>query len=278
MSSTVTRQIPGLVIDYAGAQNDADLIPFADDVGGFQVQYDGTGLPDIDDNDQRSLCELLIQYASTYRMSEDEYYWTDQQLRHLITPARYAAEFEKLPSQQPPMSFDELKKGYIRIFALLVLCERVNKLADFKREGVDDKALPLVPCEATRSLSRLSAKKTPLKCVESFSWPQRDHFLRLQKAVMIPFFGLGEGGTCKEHRLRGRCIRPWRRYNGSEEADDYGAYARVRRVEIHPTAHGFHDLLRKVRLDTCFLLPRNMSPWWMHSSLSFCLLGPNLFL
>lgn len=238
---------PEVVVHPTDQDQDAgsNVLPYADEIRAFQEHYNGPGLPDVDDTDERELSSLLRAHGLQSITESGSRYWDLHLLRHLITKDRFYAELQQA-SIPECMTFEELVAGYIRIFTILVLLEETRHLVDFKKEGVNDHALPLESATGTEMLYSPSMPENPLECVNKLRRPVKDGLLWRQNGVMVPFFSLGENGSCKEHRLRNTSILPWTRWGDKAGPTEHGAYGKIYLVEISPTSHGFHELLKEV--------------------------------
>ncbi|KAH7152143.1 hypothetical protein B0J13DRAFT_619724 [Dactylonectria estremocensis] len=225
--------------------------------------YVGKGLVPIVDDDGASLDSMLRDYEIE---GVDGRYWTEKLLRHILTRDRICAELKKteygvngwqiqdLVDMVHPQVENAASVSYLKIFALLILAERVEDLAKFIDGEVSDDKLPVIIQKGRRWPVCLKTKPhQPLSCFQHRGLTDKEGFERNQWSVTVPFFDLTKENTCKEFELHRSSIRPWRRLEESginhDSGGSVGAYGTVARVQFHPTSHSFHEVLPGIELD-----------------------------
>ncbi|RSL93552.1 hypothetical protein CEP52_013205 [Fusarium oligoseptatum] len=143
-------------------------------------------------------------------------------------------------------------ESYLKIFAILVLIERVSSIGDFIKEGVDDSALPLrrVEVKSTR-VPKFELRPRPqdssrLACFKRWNQVQLMQFDDWQWTVMAPFFSRAVDGKVMRYRFPDSTILPFskeKRQPGDpfEEQEFEGGFGKVSKVYIHPEHHNFYD-------------------------------------
>ncbi|KAI3336957.1 kinase-like domain-containing protein [Xylariaceae sp. AK1471] len=133
-----------------------------------------------------------------------------------------------------------------RIFAVLLLVERTDKIIDFVNEGVYDSDLPLLLRRTEIKPFRLSiftlANSTkPLNCLKGCSPFILESFERYQWYLLAPFFSGGRNSDEKVlfYSLQDKTILPFVDDGTSSSYD--GGYSQVSRVKIHPAHHDFAE-------------------------------------
>ncbi|RSM19819.1 hypothetical protein CDV31_001176 [Fusarium ambrosium] len=224
--------------------------------------YEGSGLITIYEDNDVPLADLLRDYQI---FGEDGRYWTDKLLRHILTRDRVQYELERsvytfrdvndLLNKVRPLKGSTQSESYLKVFALLLLQDKVKDLELFIKDTVCDEKLPIILKKAKRGYGVYSSKDpfTLLKCFNSWRSNEHEGFERDQWNVLTTFFGLTKEKTCKEFELTPKMSRPWRKYQPTGSSDRVlhaaGAFGVVTRVEFHPTSHSFQDALREVNID-----------------------------
>lgn len=143
-------------------------------------------------------------------------------------------------------------ESYLKIFAILVLIERVSSIGDFIKEGVDDSALPLRRVEVKSArVPRFELRPRPqdssrLACLRRWNQVQLMQFDDWQWTVMAPFFSRAVDGKVMRYRFPDSTILPFskeKRQPGDllEEQEFEGGFGKVSKVHIHPEHHNFYD-------------------------------------
>ncbi|UPK99688.1 hypothetical protein LCI18_010623 [Fusarium solani-melongenae] len=211
--------------------------PQQDEIG---FTYKGNGLVPIKQDNDYPLPDLLRYYQI---IGEDGRYWTDKLLRHILTRDRVQHELEgseyafkdidDLVNKVRPLEGSIQSESYLKVFALLLLQDRVEDLELFIKDTVCDEKLPIILEKARRGY-RVYSSKDPSKLLECFkNWRsgEQEGFEANQWNVLTTFFGLTEEKTCKDDRV----------------LHASGGYGTVTRVEFHPTSHSFQDALSELK-------------------------------
>ncbi|KAH7161677.1 kinase-like domain-containing protein [Dactylonectria macrodidyma] len=250
--------LPKVIVSSSERPLDEAITEIAEEQGS-RYTYEGDGLVPIVDIGDNTLGSLL-RYYEIYGI--DGRYWTPKLLRHILSRDRVEAEVKRTKQSWGDSDIqyfvdavypkDEITgtKSYLRIFALLVLAERVRDLAKFIRHGVCDEKLPIAIVQTrTQRLVYLERDKSkPLECFEGWSDNDKECFERNQWSVTAPFFDLTKERICKEFHLHHSTFRPWRKSEDSAALENCGAYGAVTLVEFHPTSHSFHNALTGIKL------------------------------
>jgi hypothetical protein len=135
-------------------------------------------------------------------------------------------------------------KRYLKIFALLLLCQEKASVKGFIDAGVCDSDLPLMPCEGANKNEKCGfatwkQPKEKLSCFKGWKASIREQFSHYQYQLQIPYFGppLDEKQTIRHAKFRKRTILPWIDKKDVVE----GGYGVVSCIRIHSASHGFHD-------------------------------------
>lgn len=148
---------------------------------------------------------------------------------------------------------DEVPLTYKKIFAILVLSEKVSSIVKFLAENVSDDDLPLskVPRQDKSSavfyLGRRSDPGVPLKCFLGWSSIATRRFDEWQWPTTSPFFARShEHKNVTHFLLQDQAILPFisdssRGPDLQNKSEFEGGFSKVFRVEIHPQHHDFHD-------------------------------------
>jgi hypothetical protein len=135
------------------------------------------------------------------------------------------------------------KKSYQRIFAILVVIDRTDRIISFLRHGVSDEDLPLAKVEnkdgkITGFRRKSESREAPcLKCFDAFDDRDRDNFENMgQWAMSAPVFQRPEEKNVQYQELSSDATPPF----VEEEEVSRGGFAVVFRVQIHSEHHNFH--------------------------------------
>ncbi|KAM5341794.1 hypothetical protein ACJ41O_014825 [Fusarium nematophilum] len=142
-------------------------------------------------------------------------------------------------------------KSYLKIFAILVLIERVSCIGDFIAEEVDDSVLPLRRVEVKARVGKFELRPRPrtsgrLACFKKWNQVQLMAFDDWQWTVMAPFFSRAADGKVWRYRFPDSSILPFskEKKQPGESFDDQefeGGFGKVSKVYIHPDHHNFFD-------------------------------------
>ncbi|ROW13671.1 hypothetical protein VPNG_04584 [Cytospora leucostoma] len=146
-----------------------------------------------------------------------------------------------------------------KIFAILVLSQKVSAINLLINEKVTDKDLPLRKVSrGGKSSSRFSLVRKsdpeeimePLKCFETWSWLDLINFEEWQWTTMAPFFHHGQRKNVENFVLQDQVPLPFTadsRYadEGSASTNDRlevaSGFSTVFKADIHPQHHGFRN-------------------------------------
>lgn len=221
--------------------------------------YEGDGILPIE-GPFEDLGDLLRSYEI---QGVDDTFLTYKLLRHILNKDRIEAELRR---SSPQLNQQQIKncislilgtseeakvKGYLRIFAILLLIDRPGDIESFINSGFNDRRLPIVIRPNPITLLRKRA------CFLDWGSAALDAFLTFQWRVTTPFFDTTTNGKVLSLPLQTR--KPWqistvtRGMAKDEPVQMAGAYGTVTRVDIHPTSHAFQDLLLGVSSNICNL-------------------------
>lgn len=136
--------------------------------------------------------------------------------------------------------------SYKKIFALLVLVDKLPHIGDFIRENVSDSTLPL--CKVPRpgsnlfGLARRQTPSEPLNCFSSWGSISIRIFEEWQWTTLAPTFEKGQRGDVKHIVLGHQHPLPFTEDSrlDSDVRIQQGGHSTVFKVEIHPDHHDFN--------------------------------------
>ena len=188
----------------------------------------------------------------------DAKFWTERLLRHILTTQRVRHELRKPEYMLKDLQVEEyvvrihpslassFSTAYIKIFALLVLLDRVPDIKHFMNEQIDDQVLPIgINGDGVYPL-RQPARR--LQCFDTWKPSEQEHFEQYQWMIDTPYFHSSQGHPLTELILQKSTRKPWRRVRRKDADRSDGAYGTVIQVEIHPTAHSYEQVLRGVSI------------------------------
>lgn len=219
--------------------------------------YCGDGIVPIQSTSD-NLGKLLRTYCVTDGI--DGKFWTNRLLQHILIRQRIRHELKKHQYNFSDKQVDEYVEKihpsfessspavYIKIFALLVLLDRVDDIEHFINEKVDDQVLPIELRE--EHVYQMSNPERRLRCFDKWKTSEQEHFELSQWMVDTPYLQTtnDDDQTLTEFTMPPDMCKPWREVKiaGAETLD--GAYGTVIQVQIHPTAHSYQRLLEGVRI------------------------------
>jgi len=226
-------------------------------------------------NGYRDLAHLIRACAITG--SRETSFWSCKLLTQIMTRERvHEALSKECPGIEEGMIGTYLEKivpddydkseesgnsrGYLKIFAILLLQDLGSRIGSFIRHGVCDEDLPLVKCHETDQtdpqLARRGNAGEKLACFVEGRWKpyELDYFYETQWRINVPFLCLDNHGTPQHYDLPDKAILPYRKTSENEvDLNNLGGggYGTVKRVQIDPGSHGFHGLLENASLTAC---------------------------
>ncbi|PSR97611.1 hypothetical protein BD289DRAFT_425290 [Coniella lustricola] len=142
--------------------------------------------------------------------------------------------------------------GLLRIFAILILLEKANKINDFVSEGLSDHTLPLLkvktpgvaPSDPTFHLQRRDMSGVPLRCFNGWSQSEIGIFERLQWRLCSPvFWEISETQEGDFLDLQEQTVLPYIETWQNKKEDHYkGGNSEVWKVKIHDAHHNFQNV------------------------------------
>ncbi|KAI3319258.1 kinase-like domain-containing protein [Xylariaceae sp. AK1471] len=141
----------------------------------------------------------------------------------------------------------------LKIFAILVLIDRLNKINDFVHAEIKDRHLPFrKPSREARGGTFTLVKRTtlnrsepePTSCFNGWNPVEKRKFYDNQWRLLSPYFDRALDGTVGLYQLDEQSIMPWIGI-GEEKRGTFvptelhGGYAKVTQVTIHPDHHAF---------------------------------------
>ena len=210
-------------------------------------------LPAIRDDTTKSLDELLRKYKT--EGIHKQRFWSLRLLQHILSRDRVLKELNKSPEIdavkyvdfiRPEVNSTSGSPTYLKVFALLVLQERGDKIVNFVHEKISDQSLPFqLQYGIEREKVELASKYSPkarLKCFKGWKKSEKELFLKNQWEVLVPYFELDAKSLARNYPLDDNTILPW----CTEVSKSEGGFAYVSCVKIDPLSHGFHNILKAV--------------------------------
>jgi hypothetical protein len=218
---------------------------FADRLAGV---FEQEALTDRDFIPNGKLDLLVTQKSVDQELSRIEY--LPAYLRHRLwrkTHPRIVASSRCLssgarssPAPDGGTTKDAAEKNFQKIFAILVLIRRPEKIWAFVKEGVHDDDLPLCSNRTDTAegtvylLRRMMDSQAGLKCLTARS-DVRD-FLKRQWFVLAPSFNPSEATLVPRLLIANGEILPFLRWKNQSHR---GGSGEIYRVTIHPDHHSF---------------------------------------
>jgi len=187
-----------------------------------------------------------LQEAMLDCPGEDTQFIPGNMLAKIVTPEAIRCEL-RLASETHELDLDQIVDQIFscrcRLFAILVLIERAEKIYGFIQQNVSDSDLPF----------RLG--RTPSSYVKPpgfESWPiyMVDTFIAHQWRFLAPCFELvgGSNHRVRHYSLEGRIPLP---FVEDDREIIQGGFSQVRRIKIHPAHHNLCRGSQEVRLGIC---------------------------
>lgn len=211
------------------------------------------------------LGSLLRNLAVPHADGGSKQFWPSKLLKEVLTVDmitrelnRYAIAYPKVYKMEriPRLSI-EINQECIVIFALLCLLSKGPCIKQCLDEGIKDCDLPLAYNRSDGyKLHRTATPTQPIQSFErsnipGFSWMphERDCIIQYQGSFNPIVFGLDDNGHASHVDFATEVILPFMQ-SQSSRATQYGGFAVVDQVEIHPYCHQFHGLssVRQLRL------------------------------
>lgn len=180
----------------------------------------------------------------------------DQVIRSIINES---AVQDQLQQGWPSQLSDEQQQTYLseifgpqtprlKIFAILVLLEKVSTLADFIAAGISDHDLPLTVLDRSgtslRTMKTVSQPATELKFTQPWAVFYLKSFMRVQQAFLSPVFRMSTTpGIVKHYVLSDEQILPFVKISTNDIVRVSKGRSNhsqdVSLVKIHPAQHDF---------------------------------------
>ncbi|KAK3313296.1 kinase-like domain-containing protein [Apodospora peruviana] len=235
---------------------------------------DAEDLPIIEDTGIK-LTSLLREHQIKCPSSETSVtgFWTVKLLRRIFSRERLRSQLEEdykkrkpsksidnlidaiRPEQEPHPGSPEDRSQYLRIYALLLLCEKSHEIDRFVRNGQSDSILPIEVLSRNGELIVVNGGKRTqeLSCFRRWTDLPKDYIKTYQWRMLTPYFKLGEGNRAIHRVFPDDTILPWchrddRNMTSTEASVREGGFAFVSKVRIHPTSHGFGEVLKAIQL------------------------------
>lgn len=159
-----------------------------------------------------------------------------------------------------------LSGASLRVFAILVLLDKVSRIMDFVQEGLSDQALPLIKMHAAKAstqpselvLRKKGSEDQELHSLKGWSELDIDTFEKLQWRVISPNFS----DTAKQQEvdfldLADQTILPYIESWQNKKHDHYkGGNSEVWKVKIHNAHHNFHNLITGIPNNPYFAIKK----------------------
>ncbi|KAM7185091.1 Protein kinase-like domain containing protein [Rhypophila sp. PSN 637] len=238
------------------------------------IRFDAEGLPIMLDCD-RPLDTLLRHCVIKTTDGGVRGFWTLKVLRHILSCERVRAQLRRdldagdlklensttidhlVDAIHPhEISSPDDQSHYMRIYALLILCEESHRIPQFVERGESDMALPinLTLNQSWRSGVESRTLSNPLVSFNSMKETLKNYMYNEQRRMLTPYFDLDKDGHPRHRDLPAGTILPWwhedsREMRPSEESTREGGYGYVSKVKMHPTSHGFRSVLQTIHLN-----------------------------
>ncbi|KAF5504490.1 hypothetical protein CGCF413_v004464 [Colletotrichum fructicola] len=220
----------------------------------------------VDDNELEGNLSDRILEASCENSQDRQEFLPKSQLDRLIHPSSVRLELRRwLPrlTEDKIRSYanrichgraetidksttEDLVKSYQKVFAVLVLVNKVDTIELFLGENVCDADLPLQRYtrkkDAERRKVELRRKKQPGRRLDCFRlWDQAAirNFEKYQWAVVPPFFTKGKRKNVQHYVLEPSTVLPFI-FTENASSGRRGGYSRVFEADIHPDHHNFN--------------------------------------
>ncbi|KPM37034.1 hypothetical protein AK830_g9518 [Neonectria ditissima] len=223
-------------------------------------------LRDVELEDSLPLDELLRKHRIN---GEYGRFWTAKRLHRILTKDRVLAELSSCLSYSDSsrqqiadlICADVTNPSceiYLKVFAILLLIGKAGEIGRFIDAKLCDAKLPVVYLdrEKNSSLCLETAPKEPLQLFARWMSCDTEMFEITQWQVLVPFFETNVDKTLMPYDLSPNTILPWCKPSNHDRISPSlsgrlgeGAFAEVSLVRIHPTAHAFHETLRKIKLE-----------------------------
>ncbi|KAJ4385998.1 hypothetical protein N0V93_008889 [Gnomoniopsis smithogilvyi] len=135
--------------------------------------------------------------------------------------------------------------SYRKVFTILLLIGKPNRIVHFIKYGLSDRDLPLasVPIDDTGNIFELRHRGTPETSLPSECFGEADitatgDFEGWQWATVAPYFAKGPTRRVRFYYLMDRDILPWTKKFAGNWA---GGFSSVYRIQIHPAHHEFGE-------------------------------------
>jgi len=241
------------------------------------TETDPDGLPIINDVGWK-LASLLRAHHIKTQDVDGAGFWTLKLLRHILSRERVRAQLEKdrrsnklktrnktieqlvdaiHPQQDPPPDSDDDKKHFLRIYALLILCEQSHEIERFIRKRQSDRTLPIKVAVENDQVVVICENQRPeitWSCFKNFGDRDKEYIQTNQRRFLTPYFDLDSHNRSVHRKFPDGTILPWcqqadRPMRSSTPSVREGGYGFVSKVKIHPTSHGFHRVLQIIHLN-----------------------------
>jgi hypothetical protein len=152
-------------------------------------------------------------------------------------------------------NFEDHKKKYLVILALLSLSDKIYEIAKLQEDdGICDQDLPLELHSGDDGSFELRRKGSQQRIHYFDSWTdnERKFFGDTQWRLLVPIFSLNPDRTVQHQDLEPMDILPWQKEETVKpHVAISGGYGRVAKVKIHPLCHRYHEILKAVSLGDC---------------------------
>lgn len=139
-----------------------------------------------------------------------------------------------------------LSAGLLRMFAVLVMSDKADRILDFLQEGVSDMTLPLakVVVAGGLELRRKDAPGAQLGCFEGWSKADKETLEKLQWLVLVPMFSdIAKEQDVDFLNLDDQTVLPYVESWENKKHDHYkGGNSEVWKVKIHDAHHNFQNV------------------------------------
>ncbi|KAF5013623.1 hypothetical protein FDECE_384 [Fusarium decemcellulare] len=232
--------------------NDPQLMSF---IGtGQNYSPESTNNPaELEDDDLESLADCLRNAMQQHVLDGTKEFLPLGELRRICTFPNVLQELEGLFPEKAKEyahyvcreTFDDFRLGHSahKLFVILALTEKLDKLPRFIEAGICDRHLPFTWEPGNKVLRSRGRRLVGTHAVGKPCFLENEKnfmrvFYREQWQVLIPFISKTKSNQVGEYELGGDTIMPWIFY---EPVGNDSEFSQVFKIMIHPDHHTFDD-------------------------------------
>lgn len=255
-------------IDFASGHIPSDLpqdldfgLPQASEIVTDAIDLSSWPVPLTDDGSADTPSTLKDRLNSALVQGDGgRLFIPDDMLSSIMSPQTVSTELRK---QFPLMKAEDLQQltarittqrlqggilsvGLLRMFAVLFMADKADKVLEFVEEGLSDMALPLTKAMVAGKveLRRKDAPGAQPKCFQSWSKSDMEILERIQWRVIIPIFSdIAKQEDVDFLNLDDQTVLPYVESWQNKKHDHYkGGNSEVWKVKIHDAHHNFQNV------------------------------------